>query len=113
MHIVYLHQYFTPPDGAGSTRSYEMARRLVGAGHKITLVTSNAFFPSDYKFDQFVTDLKIDGIELKVIRVAYSNRQSYFRRIFAFFSLHFCLQLLPYAFELLTKFLLLPRHLQS
>lgn len=89
MHIVYLHQYFTPPDGAGSTRSYEMARRLVEAGHKITLVTSNAFFPSNYQFDQLVTDLKIDGIKLRVIRVAYSNRQSYFRRIFAFFQFAF------------------------
>lgn len=89
MHIVYLHQYFTPPDGVGSTRSYEMAKRLVQAGHKVTLVTSDAFFPPTYKFKQFVTQLDIDGIELKVIRVTYSNRQSYFRRIFAFF--HFAL----------------------
>ncbi len=89
MHIVYLHQYFTPADGVGSTRSYEMARRLVQAGHKVTLVTSNAFFPSDYRFDHLVNDLVIDGIDLKVIRVAYSNRQSYFRRILAFFQFAF------------------------
>jgi glycosyltransferase involved in cell wall biosynthesis len=86
MHIVYLHQYFTPPDGTGSTRSYEMARRLVSAGHRVTLVTSNAFFPPAYNFTRFVSDIVIEGIELKVIRVAYSNRQSYLRRIFAFFQ---------------------------
>lgn len=52
----------------------------------MTLVTSNAFFPPTYNFAQFVNSLVIDGIELKVIRVAYSNRQSYLRRIFAFFQ---------------------------
>jgi glycosyltransferase involved in cell wall biosynthesis len=86
MHIVYLHQYFTPPDGVGSTRSYEMARRLVKAGHKVTLVTSNAFFPVAYKFEKFVNELNIEDIELRIIRVTYSNRQSYIRRIFAFFQ---------------------------
>ena len=85
MHIVYLHQYFTPADGVGSTRSYEKARRLVQAGHQVTLVTSTAFFPPSYRFDILVNDLAIDGIDLKVIRVAYSNRQSYLRRILAFF----------------------------
>jgi glycosyltransferase involved in cell wall biosynthesis len=86
MHIVYLHQYFTPPDGVGSTRSYEMSRRLVRAGHKVTLITSNAFFPPSYQLDGLMNELVIDEIELKVIRVAYSNRQSYVRRILAFFQ---------------------------
>jgi glycosyltransferase involved in cell wall biosynthesis len=86
MHILYLHQYFNPPDGMGSTRSYEMARRLVKAGHRVTLVTSSAFFPKTYRFEKLVTDMTMDGIALKVIRVAYSNKQSYLRRIFAFFQ---------------------------
>ncbi len=89
MHIVYLHQYFTPPDGVGSTRSYEMARRLVHAGHKVTLVTSNAFFPPNYKFGRLVNDLVIGGINLRIIRVSYSNRQPYFRRLLAFFQFAF------------------------
>ena len=84
MHILYLHQYFNPPDGIGSTRSYEMARRLVQAGHKVTLVTSTAFFPAHYTFAHQVNDRMLDGIALKVIRSDYSNRQSYLRRMLAF-----------------------------
>jgi len=85
MHILYLHQYFTPPDGCGSTRSYEMARRFVAAGHRVTLVTSDAFFPPSYQWPSLVTAMNLDGIELKVIRAKYSNKQSYIRRILAFF----------------------------
>jgi 3-hexulose-6-phosphate synthase len=35
MKIVYLHQYFNTPDTTGSTRSFEMARRWVEAGHEV------------------------------------------------------------------------------
>ena len=40
MRILYLHQYFNTPDMSGGTRSYEMARRLVAAGHEVHMVTS-------------------------------------------------------------------------
>ena len=38
MHILYFHQYFSTLRGAGGTRSYEMARRLVERGHEVTMV---------------------------------------------------------------------------
>jgi glycosyltransferase involved in cell wall biosynthesis len=41
MRIVYLHQYFVTPAMAGGARSYEMARRLVAAGHEVHMVTSD------------------------------------------------------------------------
>ncbi|MFN9999310.1 MAG: glycosyltransferase WbuB, partial [bacterium] len=40
MKIIYLHQYYHNPQMSGSTRSYEMARRLVNMGHEVHLVTS-------------------------------------------------------------------------
>ena len=40
MKIVYLHQYFITRKMAGGTRSYEMARRLVEAGHEVHMVTT-------------------------------------------------------------------------
>ena len=40
MKIIYLHQYFNTPDMSGSTRSYEMAKRLVAWGHEVTIITS-------------------------------------------------------------------------
>ena len=41
MKIIYLHQYFTTPSMHGGTRSYELARRLVGMGHEVHMVTSD------------------------------------------------------------------------
>lgn len=38
MRILYVHQYFGTPAGAVGTRSYEMARALVDAGHDVTMV---------------------------------------------------------------------------
>lgn len=84
MHILYLHQYFVPPDGSGGTRSYEMARRLVSAGHNVTLITSSAYFPAQYELGEGTTTLEIAGIHLRIINVPYSNRLSYLRRIKAF-----------------------------
>ncbi len=40
MKILYFHQYFNTPDMSGGTRSYEMARRLVAAGHEVHMITS-------------------------------------------------------------------------
>ena len=41
MKILYLHQYFNTPQMAGSTRSYEMARRWVAQGHTVHVVTTS------------------------------------------------------------------------
>ncbi|MEM9457155.1 MAG: glycosyltransferase family 4 protein [Myxococcota bacterium] len=73
MHVLYLHQYFVPPDGPGGTRSYEMARRLVAAGHRVTLVTSSAAFPTHYWLDQARRTFALEGIELVALPVAYDN----------------------------------------
>lgn len=83
MHILYLHQYFCPPGGSGGTRSFEIARRLVRNGHSVTMVTSSAFFPPNYKFSKNGKD-SIEGIDLLIARVKYNNSMSFNRRIYAF-----------------------------
>jgi hypothetical protein len=40
MRIIYLHQYFNTLRMAGGMRSYEMALRLVAAGHEVHMVTT-------------------------------------------------------------------------
>ncbi len=40
MHILLIHQAFAALDEAGGTRHYEMARFLVGRGHRVTIITS-------------------------------------------------------------------------
>ena len=83
MRIIYLHQYFNTPDNAGGTRSYEMARRLVAAGHTVNMVTSYRNKPAK-KTGWFKTIEA--GIHVHWIPVPYSNNMSYQERILAFFK---------------------------
>lgn len=81
MRIAYLHQYFNTPDMSGGTRSYEMARRMVAAGHSVVMITSwrNSENRSP---DWFVTNEA--GIEVHWFPVPYSNSMSYGQRVGAF-----------------------------
>ena len=81
MRVTYLHQYFNTPSMAGSTRSYEMARRLVLMGHEVSIVTSWRKDNSRGK-DWFVT--QEDGITVHWLPLPYSNRLTYRQRIHAF-----------------------------
>ncbi len=85
MKILYLHQYFISPSGAGGTRSYELARRLVRRGHEVTLVTSNAFMP-EHATLQERHETTLEGFKLVVLPVAYAQSMSYARRTASFFS---------------------------
>jgi glycosyltransferase involved in cell wall biosynthesis len=80
MKIIYLHQYFNTPKTAGGTRSYEMARRLVAAGHEVRMVTTWRG-PTEKK-GWFITVEA--GIEVHWFPVPYSNHMSYSKRIWSF-----------------------------
>ena len=66
----------------GSTRSYEMGRRLVAMGHEVNVVTS--WRDSDGRKDWFTTDEA--GMRVYWLPVPYSNHMSYNRRIASFFK---------------------------
>lgn len=83
MHILYLHQYFVPPDGSGGTRSYEFARRFVKDGHKVTIITTNAFMPKHFIIAGH-GDTELDGITIKVLDIPYSNKYHFAKRMLAF-----------------------------
>ena len=82
MKITYIHQYFNTPSMPGSTRSYEMARRLVAKGHHVTMVTSwregNGFKGWN------VTDES--GITVHWLHVPYSNNLNFKDRLISFFK---------------------------
>jgi glycosyltransferase involved in cell wall biosynthesis len=82
MKITYLHQYFNTPDMSGSTRSYEMARRLVMMGHEVNLITS--LRAKDSRRNWFQTTEA--GISVHWLPVPYSNSMGYLERMKAFFS---------------------------
>ncbi len=83
MKILYFYQYFTTPKGAWSTRAYEFARRWVEAGDEVTVVTS-VYYKSDIQPDRFVTRRNIDGINVLILNIPVSNRQSIARQSWTF-----------------------------
>lgn len=85
MRILYLHQYFNTPEMNGGTRSFEMARRLVAAGHEVHMVTSNrnAHMKKGWSL------IKESGINVHWISIPYSNSMSYQKRIKAFVQFAF------------------------
>jgi glycosyltransferase involved in cell wall biosynthesis len=81
--VLYFHQHFSTPDGAAGTRSYEMARRLLREGHRVTMVCGS--------YAQGVTGLTgpfrkgcrrgaIDGIDVVEFDLQYSNEQGFLQR---------------------------------
>lgn len=81
MIITYIHQYFNTPAMSGSTRSYEMAKRLVKIGHEVNLITSKRDDGSPGIWE--VTEE--DGIKVHWVSVPYSNKMNFRERIRAFF----------------------------
>lgn len=84
MRILYVHQFFaTRESSLGLIRSYEFARRWVAEGHEVTIVTSSSRLPEEYDRRLFAEG-NIDGIRVRTVRVRYSNRMGYGRRIWSF-----------------------------
>ncbi|MFW2056736.1 glycosyltransferase family 4 protein [Acinetobacter haemolyticus] len=81
MKIIYLHQYFNTPNMSGGTRSYEMAKRLVAAGHEVHMVTS--WVKETEQKDWFYEE--IDGIKIHWFPNPYNNKMTFKQRIQAFF----------------------------
>ena len=84
MKILYIHQYFNNPLMVGSTRSYEIAKRLVSRGHQVTIVTSKRDFKSRIIEKEFFEGIKIIWLPIK-----YSNRLGYIERIWSFIKFSF------------------------
>lgn len=77
MRILYFHQHFSTPKGSAGIRSYQMARRLVARGHRVTMVCGS--------YDQGLTGLTgpfrrgerrgtVDGIDVIELELTYSNK---------------------------------------
>lgn len=80
MKIIYLHQYFKTPDMSGGTRSYEMAKRMVAAGHEVHMITS---WTEKTNHTGWFSE-EIEGIHVHWYPNQYSNSMSFSERIKAF-----------------------------
>ncbi len=84
MNICYLHQYFNTPSMTGGIRSYEMARRLVAAGHSVNMITTDRTASERPVGSWYQTQEA--GINVHWVVVPYSNKMSYAQRTKAFFQ---------------------------
>ena len=80
MRILIFYQYFGTPKGRWSTRMYEMTKRWVEAGHRVTVVTA-PYEKSDIKTTKFIDHQIVDGINLVIINSADSNRDGVLKRV--------------------------------
>ncbi|MCA0931600.1 glycosyltransferase family 4 protein [Lutimonas saemankumensis] len=81
MRIILFYQYFGTPKGSWSTRIYELSRRWVESGHKVTVVTA-PYEKSDIKANSFISKQYIENIELIIINSGDSNRLKKLNRVF-------------------------------
>jgi len=80
MHILYLHQHFALPSGSTGTRSYEMARRWVAAGHTVTVICGK----NELSGLPLQKHIKAGGVHVRIAGARYSQKQGFFRRSWSF-----------------------------
>jgi glycosyltransferase involved in cell wall biosynthesis len=87
MKILYLHQFFTTPQGSGGTRSFELGRRLVARGHEVTVVCGSLIGGKtglDGPFSRGKREGMVAGIRVIEFELPYGNQHSFVRRTMAF-----------------------------
>ena len=87
MRVLYFHQHFSTPKGATGTRSYEMAKHLVGRGHAVTMVCGSSMAGKTGLSGEPVDGLRrgrVAGIEVMEICLPYSNHDGLFKRSLTF-----------------------------
>lgn len=87
MHILYFHQHFTTPRGSVGIRSYEMARRLIARGHRVTMVCGSYSLANTGLAEPFVRGRRrgmVDGIEVIEFDLHYSNADGFVARTMLF-----------------------------
>ena len=87
MHILYILQYFGTPNGRGSLRPYEFARRWARKGHKVTvLATTSGRARKDFGSigGKFIKRCSLEGFDVIAFDISYNQSMSFLRRILAF-----------------------------
>jgi len=78
--VLYIVQHFSGPSGTGSSRAYEHARRLVVAGHSVTLLCGR----TDRGSDSDESEARAAGIDVRRAPTVYAQGMSYTRRLVVF-----------------------------
>lgn len=87
MKILYFHQHFSTPRGAAGTRSYEMARALIKAGHQVTMVCGSYANGTTGLSQPFAIGRRrgsVDGIDVLEFDLNYGNHIRFLKRSWIF-----------------------------
>jgi glycosyltransferase involved in cell wall biosynthesis len=86
MKVIYFAEHFDTPQTGGGLRPYQMAKRLIAAGHQVTMVCGGAQswlkLPASGKKNVYRGN--IDGIDVIQISIPYSNNDSIAKRALIF-----------------------------
>jgi glycosyltransferase involved in cell wall biosynthesis len=76
--VLYFHQYFATRRRSTATRSYELARRLVERGHRVTIVSRDTrrleVGRESAPQGRLVAREQVDGIDVLYLNIPYANR---------------------------------------
>ncbi|MCH7491944.1 MAG: glycosyltransferase family 4 protein, partial [Gemmatimonadetes bacterium] len=85
MHVAYIHQHFSTKRGATGTRSYEMSRHLIEAGHRVTMICgAYAVGDSGDEGGGRISEKDVDGIHVLRVNQRYGNEMGFAKRVLAF-----------------------------
>lgn len=87
MKLLYLHQHFTTRQGSTGTRSYEMARAMIAAGHEVHIVCGSFQVACSGLTDEYINGVRqgyVDGIYVTEFEIPYSNSDGFATRVKAF-----------------------------
>lgn len=87
MKVLYFHQHFVTPHGAGAIRSYAMARKLIERGHQVTMVCGSFSGGNTGLSGAYSKGLRrgfVDGIDVVEFDLAYSNHDGLLKRSWTF-----------------------------
>lgn len=87
MKVLYFHQHFVTPHGAGAIRSYAMTRKLIERGHQVTMVCgsfSGGNTGLSGPYTKGVRRGSVDGIDVVEFDLAYSNHDGLLKRSWTF-----------------------------
>lgn len=87
MKVLYFHQHFVTPHGAGAIRSYAMARKLIERGHEVTMVCGSFTGGNTGLSNPYSKGKRrgcVDGIDVVEFDLAYSNHDGLVKRSLTF-----------------------------
>jgi len=88
MKLIYIHQYFNLPRGAGGTRSYDLSKEFVKKGIDVTVVTTSASLSTlvEIPHNKLWVYTEIEGIKVWILNCPYNQQMSIRRRLLSFFK---------------------------